>query len=76
MSQMTSGLFDHMNEDRAQGDLAADVPGSIIELEEHSALAGFVSRRGIFGEVTLDGVCTRDGELPIRILFAVPERQI
>lgn len=42
MAQMTSGLFDHMNEDPAQGDLAADVPGSIIELEERSALTGFL----------------------------------
>jgi len=42
MAQMTGGLFDHMNEDPAQGDLTADVPGSIIELEERSALTSFV----------------------------------
>jgi len=42
MPQMTGGLFDHMNEDPAQGDLTADVPGSIIELEERSALTSFV----------------------------------
>ena len=63
-----------MNEHPAQGDIATQIPGSIVKLEKRCAHASLVERRRVCGKLAVERVGIGDAEPAVGIFFAIPER--